>query len=107
MVRSIEKSNDLIGIRSRDLPACSIVPQPTVLPHAPIMMVVMVKITATIIIQCIIKHAIWIVFVGSRIDSSRRPQKIDVTSMFRVEEQAMQERNMKQEASGALLFLCL
>jgi hypothetical protein len=25
----IGKSNDLIGIRTRDLPACSIVPQPT------------------------------------------------------------------------------
>jgi hypothetical protein len=33
-VRSIEKSNDLIGIRIRDLPACSIVPQPTTLPCA-------------------------------------------------------------------------
>jgi hypothetical protein len=28
-IRSIEKSNDLIGIRTRDLPACSVVPQPT------------------------------------------------------------------------------
>jgi hypothetical protein len=27
-IRSTEKSNDLIGIRTRDLPACSIVPQP-------------------------------------------------------------------------------
>jgi hypothetical protein len=26
-IRSIEKSNDLIGIRSRDLAVCSIVPQ--------------------------------------------------------------------------------
>jgi hypothetical protein len=33
-IRSIEKSNDLIGIRIRDLPACSIVPQPTTLPRA-------------------------------------------------------------------------
>jgi hypothetical protein len=33
-IRSIEKSNDLIGTRTRDL-ACSIVPQPTTLPHAP------------------------------------------------------------------------
>jgi hypothetical protein len=31
MIRSIEKSNGLIGIRSRDLPACSIVPQPATL----------------------------------------------------------------------------
>jgi hypothetical protein len=32
--RPIEKSND-IGNRTRDLPACSIVPQPTTLPRAP------------------------------------------------------------------------
>jgi hypothetical protein len=30
-----KKSNDLIGNRTRDLPACSIVPQPTTLPRAP------------------------------------------------------------------------
>jgi hypothetical protein len=35
-IRSIEKSNDLIGIRSRDLPAFRIVPQPTTLPRVPI-----------------------------------------------------------------------
>jgi hypothetical protein len=35
-VRSIEKSNDLIRIRSHDLPACSIVPQPSTLPHDPL-----------------------------------------------------------------------
>jgi hypothetical protein len=33
-IRSTEKSNDLIGNRTRDLPACSIVPQPTTLPRA-------------------------------------------------------------------------
>jgi hypothetical protein len=32
---SIEKSTDLIGNRTRDLPACSIVPQPTTLPSTP------------------------------------------------------------------------
>jgi hypothetical protein len=32
---SIEKSNYLIRIRNRDLPACSIMPQPTTLPRAP------------------------------------------------------------------------
>jgi hypothetical protein len=30
-----KKSNDLIGIRNRNLTACSIVPQPTTLPRAP------------------------------------------------------------------------
>jgi hypothetical protein len=30
-IRSIEKSNDLIGNRTRDLPTCSTVPQPTTL----------------------------------------------------------------------------
>jgi hypothetical protein len=34
-IKSIEKSNDLIGYRNRDLPACSTVPQPTTLPRAP------------------------------------------------------------------------
>jgi hypothetical protein len=34
-IRSIEKSNDLIGNRNRDLPACSIVPQQTTLPRFP------------------------------------------------------------------------
>jgi hypothetical protein len=32
----LKKSNDLIGNRTRDLPTCSIVPQPTTLPHAPL-----------------------------------------------------------------------
>jgi hypothetical protein len=33
-MRSMEKSND-IGNRTRNLPACSVVPQPTTLPRAP------------------------------------------------------------------------
>jgi hypothetical protein len=33
-IRSIEKSIDLIGTRTRNLPACRIVPQPTTLPRA-------------------------------------------------------------------------
>jgi hypothetical protein len=33
-IRSIEKSNDIAN-RTRDLPACSIVPQPTMLQHTP------------------------------------------------------------------------
>jgi len=31
----MKKSNDTIGNRTRDLPACSTVPQPTALPRAP------------------------------------------------------------------------
>jgi hypothetical protein len=31
----MEKSNDLIGNRTRDLPACSIIPQQTTLPLVP------------------------------------------------------------------------
>jgi hypothetical protein len=34
-IRPIEKSNDLIGNRNCELPACSIVPQPTTLRRAP------------------------------------------------------------------------
>jgi hypothetical protein len=36
---SIEKYNDLIGKRTRELPACSIVPQPTMLQLAPFLKV--------------------------------------------------------------------
>jgi hypothetical protein len=32
-IKTIAKSNDLIENRTRDLPACSIVPQPTTLPR--------------------------------------------------------------------------
>jgi hypothetical protein len=38
-IRSIEKSNDLIG--NRTLPACSTVPQPTMLPRAPILLLLL------------------------------------------------------------------
>jgi hypothetical protein len=31
-----KKSNDLIGNRARDIPACTVVPQPTMLPLAPL-----------------------------------------------------------------------
>jgi hypothetical protein len=34
--RSIEESNDLIENRTRDLQACSLVPQPNTLPRAPL-----------------------------------------------------------------------
>jgi hypothetical protein len=33
---STEKSDDLTGNAIRDLPACSILPQPIMLPHAPL-----------------------------------------------------------------------
>jgi hypothetical protein len=33
LLEAESKSNDLIGIRTHDLPACSIVPQPTTLPN--------------------------------------------------------------------------
>jgi hypothetical protein len=31
----LKNSKDVIGIQNRDLPACSIVPQPTTLPRGP------------------------------------------------------------------------
>jgi len=32
----MKKSNDIVGNRTRDIPACSAVPQPTAPPRAPI-----------------------------------------------------------------------
>jgi hypothetical protein len=43
-IRSVEKSNDLIGIWTRDFPACSIVPLPTTLPRAPQLIVLLMNI---------------------------------------------------------------
>jgi hypothetical protein len=37
-IRSIEKSNDVIENRTRDLPACTTVPQPSTLPRVPTLM---------------------------------------------------------------------
>jgi hypothetical protein len=52
-IRSIEKSNDLTRTQTHDLPSCSIVPQPTTLPHAPMMKVL--KICLIIILnKCVI-----------------------------------------------------
>jgi hypothetical protein len=34
-IKSVEKSNDNIGKRTRDIPACSMVPQPTTLLRLP------------------------------------------------------------------------
>jgi hypothetical protein len=31
----LNKSNDIIGTQNRDPPACSIMPQPTIIPRAP------------------------------------------------------------------------
>jgi hypothetical protein len=41
--KSIEKSNNLIRIRTRDLPACSIVPQPTMPPRASRLFLIYIK----------------------------------------------------------------
>jgi hypothetical protein len=36
-LRQLKKVNDFIGNRTRDLPACSTVPQPTTLPRVPVL----------------------------------------------------------------------
>jgi hypothetical protein len=46
-MKSIETSNDLIGIRSRELPACSIVLQPSTTPRAPTKFIVCLIFTAS------------------------------------------------------------
>jgi hypothetical protein len=44
-IRSTEKSNDLIGNRTRDLPACGIVLQPTIIPRAIIIIMIIITIS--------------------------------------------------------------
>jgi hypothetical protein len=43
-IRPIEKSSDLIENRTRDIPACCVVPQPTTLPRAPVKCPMFIKI---------------------------------------------------------------
>jgi hypothetical protein len=40
----LKRSDDLIGNRTHDLPACSIAPQPTTLPRAPIIVIIIIII---------------------------------------------------------------
>jgi hypothetical protein len=64
---SIEKYNDLIGNITRDLPVCSIVPQPTTLPRAIVetptafSLLVLSKLAFTVIIlrQIVKVYVIW------------------------------------------------
>jgi hypothetical protein len=42
----LKKSNHLIGLRTRDLPACSIMPQPTTIPRVPLLFSVLREIFA-------------------------------------------------------------
>jgi len=46
---SMKNSSDIIGNRTRDLPACSAVPQPTAPPRAPFLLLV----TTVYTIQCV------------------------------------------------------
>jgi hypothetical protein len=43
-IMSMKNSNDTIGNRTRDLPACSAVPQPTAPPRAPVGYITSLKI---------------------------------------------------------------
>jgi chorismate synthase len=43
-IMSMKKSNDTIGNRTRDLPTCSALPQPTALLRAPVVVLVVVMI---------------------------------------------------------------
>jgi hypothetical protein len=55
-IRSIKKSNYLIENRTSYLPACSIVPQPTTLPRAPIIIFIFSIYIIIIIIIIITIH---------------------------------------------------
>jgi hypothetical protein len=53
-IRSIERCNDLIGNRTRDRPACSIVPQPATLPRAGINLWQTVQSVHIVVQHCIV-----------------------------------------------------
>jgi hypothetical protein len=55
-IRSIEKSNDLVGNRNRDLPACSIMLKLTTLPRAPKRAVSTSSFTASNDVTSLLNH---------------------------------------------------
>jgi hypothetical protein len=71
----MKNSNDIIGNRTRDLPACSAVPQPTALPRAPptkgeskftwyMSMLIHVRLLPMYVLE--VKNLVWILcFSGS------------------------------------------
>jgi len=67
---SMKNSNDSIGNRTRDLPACSVVPQPTVPPRAPMFYPTMFNLGRIslsiqfIIIYFLLIHLIFSVFLS-------------------------------------------
>jgi len=50
----MKNSNDTIGNRTRDLPACSAVPQPTVPPRARCLLVVVVVILVAVLVAAVL-----------------------------------------------------
>jgi hypothetical protein len=50
MIRSLEKYDD-IGNRTRDIPACSIVPQPNMLPRTPVVAVAVVVVVVAVVVN--------------------------------------------------------
>jgi hypothetical protein len=59
-IRSIEKSNDLIGNRTPDLPAYSIEPQPTTLPGYPTRLYTSVNVAWISTGNCCYRHCSWL-----------------------------------------------
>jgi hypothetical protein len=64
-IRSIEKSNELIGNRTRDHPACSIVPQVTTLPRGQLRIIIpensewlVVRLTAYVLQFSVLWHRV-------------------------------------------------
>jgi hypothetical protein len=53
-IRSVEKPNDLTGNRTRDLPACSMVPQPTTLKSTPLLLLLLFLHA----VHCLTEHSV-------------------------------------------------
>jgi hypothetical protein len=60
----MKNSNDTIGNRTRDLPACCTVPQPTALPRGPVVVVVLVVfVVVSFLVVVVVVVVLVVVFV--------------------------------------------
>jgi hypothetical protein len=60
----LKKFNDLVGNRTRDLPACSMVPQPTTLPRAPFLFILSIYYSPVILSFDVIRFELLIALLN-------------------------------------------
>jgi hypothetical protein len=95
-IKSIEKYNYLFGIRSHDLPACSIVPQSTTLPRAPHTLYIKIYIFLKTFILYVVgfssSESTWLPVNPNYVELNLEAQKAAEKSHYKVYKQLIELR---------------